>query len=74
MERAFRYRLLMFGFSAMCEDLDEVRLRLRGYPAHRAASEAGDQCYLVDLQQGAQYAIVLRNDRFEVDEDTCQQL
>lgn len=74
MERAFRYRLVMFGFSAMCEDMDEVRLRLRGYPPDRAKSEAGDQCYLVDLQQGVQYAIVLRNDRFEVDENACKQL
>lgn len=52
-----RYKLFMFGFPAMCIDLDEVRDRLKIYPSERANYEGLDQCYLIDLQTGEQYKI-----------------
>ncbi|WP_394997763.1 hypothetical protein [uncultured Helicobacter sp.] len=54
-----RYKLVMFGFSALCVDLEEVLARLRGYPPERAQRENGDQCYLIDLHDGASYEIAL---------------
>lgn len=72
--RPMRYRLIMFGFSAVCEDIDEVRLRLSGYPPNRATSEGIDQCYLIDLEKKIQYAIILRNNRYEVDENQSKSL
>ncbi len=62
-----RYRLVMFGFSAICEDIEEVRMRLRGIPPARVGYEGIDQCYLIDLREHKQYAIILHNNRFIVD-------
>lgn len=69
-----KYRLIMFGFSAMCEDIDEVKLRLRGYPPSRVGYEGIDQCYLIDLEQNKQYAIRLHDNRFEIDINTVKDL
>ncbi|HIV48509.1 hypothetical protein [uncultured Helicobacter sp.] len=54
-----RYKLVMFGFSALCMDLEEVSARLKGYPPERAQCEGGDQCYLIDLHSGKSYEIAL---------------
>lgn len=54
-----RYKLVMFGFSALCVYIEEVVARLKGYPPERAQREGGDQCYLIDLHDGASYEIAL---------------
>lgn len=41
----FAYKLVMFGFSALCEDLEEVKRRLSLYPAERYELENGDECF-----------------------------
>ncbi|RAX57890.1 hypothetical protein CCZ01_04480 [Helicobacter monodelphidis] len=69
-----RYRLIMFGFSAMCEDLGEVSLRLRGIPMQRADLEGIDQCYLVDLQKKRQYKIALIKGEYQVMFDSYEDL
>lgn len=61
-----KYKLTMFGFSAICEDLEEVNLRLRGIPKERANLESGD-CHLIDLENGKQYPIVLKDGKFTPD-------
>ncbi|MCI6217151.1 MAG: hypothetical protein MR629_01200 [Helicobacter sp.] len=54
-----RYKLVMFGFSAVCVSLQEVRDRLKIYPSERFMIEGKDQCYLIDLQDGKYYLIDL---------------
>lgn len=54
-----RYKLVMFGFSAVCVSLQEVRDRLKIYPSERFMIEGKDQCYLIDLQDGKCYLIDL---------------
>lgn len=62
-----RYKLVMFGFSALCVDLEEVSARLEGYPPERARCEGGDQCYLIDLHSGKSYEIALdSHDRYTI--------
>ena len=39
----FDYKLVMFGFSALCEDLEEVQRRLSLYPKERYELENGDE-------------------------------
>lgn len=41
----FDYKLVMFGFSALCEDLEEVQRRLSLYPKERYELENGDECF-----------------------------
>lgn len=53
----FQYKLMMFGFSALCEDLEEVNLRLRQIPIERALAETMEQCYLIDLKTGDRFDI-----------------
>lgn len=60
----FTYKLVMFGFSALCEDLEEVKQRLRIYPTQRYILENGDECFLVNLKTHEIYPIVLENNRF----------
>ena len=38
----FDYKLVMFGFSALCEDLEEVQRRLSLYPKERYELEIGE--------------------------------
>ncbi|EEO25615.1 hypothetical protein [Helicobacter winghamensis] len=63
----FSYKLVMFGFSALCEDLEEVKRRLSIYPIERYTLENGDECFLVDLKTREVYPILLKNNRFVID-------
>ena len=63
----FAYKLIMFGYSALCEDLEEVYRRLSLYPTERAKLENGDECFLIDLQKGEQIPIILENNTFKLD-------
>lgn len=63
----FAYKLVMFGFSALCEDLDEVKRRLSIYPIGRYTLENGDECFLVNLNTREIYPILLKNNRFIID-------
>ncbi|MCI5968533.1 hypothetical protein [Helicobacter sp.] len=63
----FNYKLVMFGFSALCEDLEEVKRRLSIYPAERYNLENGDECFLVNLSTRQIYPILLKNNRFVID-------
>lgn len=60
----FQYKLTMFGFSALCEDIEEVDRRLSLYPAERYDLENGDECFLIDLQTREKYEIILDKGRF----------
>lgn len=62
----FAYKLVMFGFSALCEDLEEVKRRLSLYPAERYQLENGDECFLIDLSTRDSYPIVLQEGRFVI--------
>ncbi|MDA3967751.1 hypothetical protein [Helicobacter sp. WB40] len=62
----FQYKLTMFGFSALCEDIEEVERRLSLYPAERYDLENGDECFLIDLQTREKYEIILNKDRFTI--------
>lgn len=59
---ALSYKLVMFGFPALCEDIDEVYARMRQIPVDRAKAETLEQCYLIDLQSADRYEISC-NDR-----------
>lgn len=52
-----RYKLMMCGFSAMCEDIQEVRDRLKVIPVQRAQLESSP-CYVFDMQSGKHYEII----------------
>lgn len=54
---ALSYKLVMFGFPALCEDIDEVYARMRQIPPKRAKAETLEQCYLIDLHTGVRYEI-----------------
>ncbi|TLD85615.1 hypothetical protein [Helicobacter sp. MIT 05-5294] len=62
----FAYKLVMFGFSALCEDLEEVKRRLSLYPTERYQLENGDECFLIDLSTRDSYPIVLQEGRFVI--------
>lgn len=62
----FTYKLVMFGFSALCEDLEEVRRRLSLYPAERYELENGEECFLIDLKTRDSYPIVLEGGKFVI--------
>ncbi|WP_297812384.1 hypothetical protein [uncultured Helicobacter sp.] len=62
----FAYKLVMFGFSALCEDLEEVKRRLSLYPVERYTLENGDECFLIDLVTRDSYPIVLEGKRFVI--------
>ena len=51
-----RYKLMMCGFSAVCEDMQEVRDRLKVIPTRRAELESSP-CYVFDIKSGIQYPI-----------------
>ena len=60
----FEYKLVMFGFSALCEDLEEVQRRLSLYPKERYELENGEECLLINLKTKEQFPIILENNRF----------
>jgi len=60
-----RYKLMMCGFSALCEDMDEVRYRLSLIPIERAKHET-QPCYVIDLDSGKQWDIVVNNGVWEI--------
>lgn len=62
----FSYKLVMFGFSALCEDLEEVKRRLSLYPAERYELENGEECFLIDLVTRDSYPIVLEEGKFVI--------
>ncbi|MDA3969470.1 hypothetical protein [Helicobacter ibis] len=62
----FQYKLTMFGFSALCEDIEEVERRLSLYPDERYDLENGDECFLIDLQTREKYEIILNKGRFTI--------
>lgn len=62
----FSYKLIMFGFSALCEDLEEVKRRLSLYPKERYELENSDECFLIDLNTREQFPIILENGRFVI--------
>lgn len=61
-----QYKLVIFGLSALCEDLEEVKRRLSLYPAERYTLENGDECFLIDLDTRELYPIALKNERFVI--------
>lgn len=63
----FAYKLVMFGFSALCEDLEEVKRRLSLYPVERYKLENGDECFLIDLVTRNSYPIILKDERFVIE-------
>lgn len=63
----FTYKLIMFGYSALCEDLEEVNRRLSFYPPQRAELENGDECFLINLKTNEQIPIIIENGIFKVD-------
>ena len=62
----FDYKLVMFGFSALCEDLEEVQRRLSLYPKERYELENGDECFLVNLNTKEIFPITLENEKFVI--------
>ncbi len=62
----FSYKLIMFGFSALCEDLEEVKRRLSLYPKERYELENSDECFLIDLNTKEQFSIILENGIFVI--------
>ncbi|TLD95113.1 hypothetical protein LS71_008760 [Helicobacter jaachi] len=52
-----RYKLMMCGFSAVCEDMQEVQERLRVIPVERAELESS-LCYVFDMHTAEQYNIL----------------
>ena len=52
-----RYKLMMCGFSAMCEDMQEVKDRLKVIPVERSKLESSE-CYVFDLHTAERYAIL----------------
>lgn len=47
---------MMCGFSALCEDMEEVLYRLKLIPTQRAELESS-ACYLIDLDSGEKWDI-----------------
>ncbi|MDO7253025.1 hypothetical protein [Helicobacter cappadocius] len=62
----FEYKLMMFGFSALCEDMEEVQQRLRQIPIERALAETIEQCYLIDLKSGEKFDITYNEKGFYI--------
>ncbi|WP_257874514.1 hypothetical protein [Helicobacter sp. 11S03491-1] len=62
----FQYKLMMFGFSALCEDIDEVYQRLRQIPVERVLAETIEQCYLIDLKSGEKFDITYNEKGFYI--------
>lgn len=52
-----KYKLMMCGFSALCEDIEEVKERLKVIPVQRAELESSP-CSIIDLKTGEQWTII----------------
>lgn len=65
----FKYKLTMFGFSALCEDIEEVKRRLALYPPERYELENGDECFLINLETKEKHEIILEKQRFHIKYD-----
>jgi len=63
----FQYKLTMFGFPALCEDMDEVLARIKQIPPERALAETLEQCYLIDLKTGETFYITCNNGKYVID-------
>lgn len=62
----FQYKLMMFGFSALCEDMEEVLLRIRQIPIERVKTETLEQCYLIDLKSGEKFDVLYNEKGFYI--------
>lgn len=62
----FKFKLMLFGFTDMCQSFQEVKDHLKNIPAQRANYEGIDQCYMIDLSDGVKYQIILENGHFIV--------
>lgn len=65
----FNYKLVMFGFPALCEDIEEVRLRMKQIPLERAEAETLEQCYLIELKTAKHYKILCDEKGYFIDKD-----
>lgn len=65
----FNYKLVMFGFPALCEDIEEVKLRMKQIPLERAKAETLEQCYLIELKTAKHYKILCDEKGYFIDED-----
>lgn len=65
----FQYKLMMFGFSALCEDMEEVLMRIRQIPIERVKAETLEQCYLIDLKSGEKFDVLYNEKGFYIDND-----
>ncbi len=68
-----RYKLMMCGFSAMCEDMQEVRDRLKAIPTQRATLESSP-CYVFDLDTAKTYNIFPKDDVWVIECDENEQM
>lgn len=66
-----RYKLMMCGFSAMCEDMQEVRDRLKVIPVERSELESS-ACYVFDMHTAEQYDIIPSKQGWIIKEHSAQ--
>lgn len=60
-----QYKLMMCGFSALCEDIQEVKERLQVIPVKRAELESSP-CFMVDLSSGERWEIIPTPNGWEI--------
>lgn len=53
-----KYKLMFCGFSALCENLDEIKWRLAQVPIERAQLESYPS-YVIELDSGKRWDIVV---------------
>lgn len=56
---------MMCGFSALCEDIQEVKERLRVIPVQRAELESSP-CFMIDLFSGKRWKIIPTPNGWEI--------
>lgn len=59
------FKLYMFGFGIVLENINEVKKRLAQIPISRAV-EGLEQCYLINLKTAQKYAIIIKNNSWEI--------
>ena len=69
----FHYKLVMFGFPALCEDIEEVNLRMKQIPLERAKAETLEQCYLIELKTAKHYKILCDEKGYFIDKSEDKQ-
>lgn len=69
----FHYKLVMFGFPALCEDIEEVNLRMKQIPLERAKVETLEQCYLIELKTAKCYKILCDEKGYFIDKSEDKQ-